>query len=227
MNIVLTNDDGVDAPGLAALRGIIEGEPVIVAPDRHLSGCSHAVTTWQGSIRVEPMNAHTFAVEGTPADCVRLALTHFAPHAEAFIAGINPGGNLGVDLYYSGTVAAAREAAFHGRIGIAVSHYRKRGLDIDWPRAAAWARRVLDALLAHDPPERAFWNVNLPHLTHDEPEPEMVYCAPCRQPLPLRYRPDGDEHFRYEGDYQSRPADPGADVALCFGGKITVSRVPL
>jgi 5'-nucleotidase len=63
-------------------------------------------------------------------------------------------------------------------------------------------------------------------LTNDDPDPEIVFCDPCRQPLPLRYAADED-HFRYEGDYQSRPADPGADVDRCFGGAITVSLVPL
>ncbi len=85
---------------------------------------------------------------------------------------------------------------------------------------------MLDELLAHDPPQRAFWNVNLPHLTPDAPDPETVYCEPCRQPLPLRYAEKGD-HYHYEGDYQQRPADRGGDVELCFGGKITISRVRL
>lgn len=226
MRILLTNDDGVGAPGLLALENIIAGDSVVVAPDRHLSGCSHAVTTWQGPVRVEQRNPKLWAIEGTPADCVRVALDKLTPDVELVIAGINPGGNLGADIYYSGTVAAAREAAFHGKTGIAVSHYRKRGLDFDWPRAARWTRRVLDGLLEREPTPRTFWNVNLPHLTADEPDPEIVFCEPCKQPLPLRYRVQG-EHFHYEGDYQQRPADAGADVALCFGGKITVSLIPL
>ncbi len=226
MKILLTNDDGVGAPGLVALEGILAGEAVVIAPDRHLSGCSHAVTTWQGSIRAEQRGPKLWAIEGTPADCVRLGLDSLAADVDLVIAGINPGGNLGADIYYSGTVAAAREAAFHGKTGIAVSHYRKREMDFDWPRAAAWTRRVLDELLKREPPSRAFWNVNLPHLAAAEADPEIVFCGPCKQPLPLRYRVQG-EHFQYEGDYQSRPADPGADVALCFGGKITVSLIAL
>mgnify|MGYP003394915004 CR=1 FL=1 len=127
VKILLTNDDGVGAPGLVALEGIFSGDPIVIAPDRHLSGCSHAVTTWQGSIRAEQRGPRLWAIEGTPADCVRLGLDRLAADADLVIAGINPGGNLGADIYYSGTVAAAREAAFHGKRGIAVSHYPKRG----------------------------------------------------------------------------------------------------
>jgi 5'-nucleotidase len=226
MRILLTNDDGVGAPGLEALRGVVASEALIVAPNRHLSGCSHSVTTWQGAIRVVRRNDHTYAIDGTPADCVRVALDRIAPETAAVIAGINPGGNLGADVYYSGTVAAAREAAFHGKLGIAISHYRKRDRAIDWARAAAMTRRVLDDLLRRDPPVRGFWNVNLPHLAAGEPDADVVFCEPCKQPLPLRYRVEG-EHYHYEGDYQLRPADPDADVALCFGGKITVSLIAL
>jgi 5'-nucleotidase len=226
MKIILTNDDGVGAPGLEALRGIVTADAVVVAPTKHLSGCSHAVTTWQGAIHVERRDETTHAVEGTPADCVRVALNRLVPDADIVISGINLGGNLGADIYYSGTVAAAREAAFHGKLGIAVSHYRKRDLAIDWPRAAAMTRTVLDDLLQRGVPERGFWNVNLPHLAPGEPDAEVIHCAPCKQPLPLRYRVEGAQ-YHYEGDYQLRPADAGADVALCFGGKITVSLIAL
>jgi 5'-nucleotidase len=226
MKILLTNDDGVGAPGLDAMRGIVGPDAIVVAPKKHLSGCSHAVTTWQGAVHVEQRDQTTFAVEGTPADCVRVALDRIVPDADAIVAGINPGGNLGADIYYSGTVAAAREAAFHGRLGIAVSHYRKRDRAIDWGRAAAMTRAVLDDLFRRQHPVRGFWNVNLPHLAPDEPDAEIVHCVPCKQPLPLRYRVDG-AHYHYEGDYQLRPADAGADVALCFGGKVTVSLISL
>lgn len=226
MKILLTNDDGIGAPGLEALRGIVSPDAVVVAPVKHLSGCSHAVTTWQGPVRVERRDERLFAIEGMPADCVRVGLDRIAPDADVVIAGINPGGNLGADIYYSGTVAAAREAAFHGKLGIAVSHYRKRDLAIDWGRAAAMTRGVLDELLKRERPVRGFWNVNLPHIAPGEPDADVIFCGPCKQPLPLRYRVEGDQ-FHYEGDYQLRPADPDADVALCFGGKITVSLIGL
>src|SRR5947209_4701872 len=163
MKLLLTNDDGIDAPGLDALRtaaGRI-GEPIIVAPVDTLSGCSHRVTTEQ-PLRLERRGPARYAVDGTPADCVRLGLHRVVPDAAWVLSGINAGGNLGADVWVSGTVAAVREAVLHGFPGIAFSHYRKKGLATDWPRAAAWVSSVLADLL-HRPWERGtFWNVNLP-----------------------------------------------------------------
>ncbi len=231
MKVILTNDDGVDAPGLAALRKASVGHAitgtsgcVTVAPHEALSGCSHRVTTYEGPIRVEQRSDTVYAVHGTPADCTRIALEHLFPDAAIVLSGINPGGNLGVDQYLSGTVAAAREAAILGRVGIAISHYIKRGRPLDWDRAVAWTSNVLQDLLSRDPNPGRYWNVNLPHLAPGEPDPEVVFCAPCTQPLPLSYRVEGDD-YHYEGVYADRARDPGADVDLCFSGKITVSEL--
>src|SRR5262245_36371129 len=104
MKLLLTNDDGIDAPGLGALLAAAAGvgEPVVVAPlDAH-SGCSHRVTT-HGPIRVERRGPGRFAVAGTPADCVRVGLHDLAPDAGWVLAGINAGGNLGADVWHSGT----------------------------------------------------------------------------------------------------------------------------
>lgn len=226
MKCILTNDDGVDAPGLAALRRAISETSgcVTVAPHGPLSGCSHRVTTYEGPIRVEKRNDTIYAVHGTPADCTRIALEHLCPEATVVLSGINRGGNLGADRYLSGTVAAAREAAFLRRVGIAISHYIKRGRPLDWDRAVAWTSNVLQDLLGREPSPGAYWNVNLPHLEPGEPDPEVVFCAPCTQPLPLSYRVEGDDYY-YEGVYADRARDPGADVDLCFSGKITVSEL--
>src|SRR5262249_2249907 len=144
--LLLTNDDGIDAPGLGALLAAAQsvGDPVVVAPAGAHSGCSHRVTT-DGPIRLHRRPAG-FAVEGTPADCVRLALHDVAPDAAWVLAGINAGGNLGADVYHSGTVAAVREAVLHGFPGIALSQYRKRGLEFDWQRAARWVAPLLSDL---------------------------------------------------------------------------------
>ena len=233
MKLILTNDDGVDAPGLAALRKAsrwpaVTGTSgcVTVAPHEALSGCSHRVTTYEGPIRVEQRSDTVYAVHGTPADCSRIALRHLFPDAAVVLAGINPGGNLGVDQYLSGTVAAVREAAMLGRVGVAISQYIKRGQSLDWDRAIGWTTRVLDDLLARERNPGEYWNVNLPHLMPGEPDPEIVFCKPCTQPLPVNYRVEGDALY-YEAVYSDRARDPGADVDLCFSGKITVSRLCL
>ncbi|MCH8205005.1 MAG: 5'/3'-nucleotidase SurE [Candidatus Hydrogenedentes bacterium] len=224
--VILTNDDGVDAPGLAALAKVGLASAVIVAPHGPMSGVSHRVTTYEGPIRVEQRSDFVYAVHGTPADCTRIALEHLFPEATVVLAGINPGGNLGVDQYLSGTVAAVREAAMLGRVGIAISHYVKKGRALDWDRATAWTERVLEDLLAREHGPGEYWNVNLPHLMPEEPDPEIVFCTPCTQPLPVKYRVEGDALY-YEGVYSDRARDPGADVDLCFSGKITVSLLRL
>ncbi|QEH36891.1 5'-nucleotidase SurE [Aquisphaera giovannonii] len=220
---VLTNDDGVDAPGMAALRRAVEGlgPAAVIAPRGAASGCGHQVTTHQ-PIAFSRRDDGAIAVFGTPADCVRLAVAGLAPRVRCVLSGINAGGNLGTDVYISGTVAAAREAAIRGLPAIAVSHYIARGRVIDWERAAAWAAPVIRDLLARPSAPGTYWNVNLPH-----PEPGGVFPGVCEcpldpSPLPLAYEFDGDTAL-YAGNYQARARIPGGDVDVCFGGRIAVS----
>lgn len=227
MKLLLTNDDGIDADGLRALVDAASpfGDITVVAPAGPQSGCSHATTTGRG-VRVEERGLRRFAVHGTPADCVRLGLHRLVPDATLVLSGINHGGNLGADVHYSGTVAAVREGVLHGWPGIALSQYKRKTLDYDWPRAARWVRWVLEELLAHPTEAGSFWNVNLPHLPGDDADPAVVQCPLDPHPLPLSYRhEDGLDH--YDGDYHNRARTPGADVETCFGGRIAVTRVRL
>jgi 5'-nucleotidase len=226
MKFLLTNDDGIDAPGLGALRAAAQGlgELVVVAPAGAHSGCSHRVTT-DGPIRAQQRPAG-LAVEGTPADCVRLALHDVARDAAWVLAGINAGGNLGADVYHSGTVAAVREAVLHGYPGVALSQYRKRGLEFDWRRAAKWVAPLLRDLTRRPWQPGLFWNVNLPHLEPGAADPDVVFCPLDPAPLPLNFRRDG-ELWQYSGDYHNRRRGPGTDVDVCFGGRIAVTRMLL
>ncbi len=227
MKLLLTNDDGIDAPGLAALEEAARrlGEVVVVAPVDGHSGCGHRVTTDTG-LAVAGRGPGRFAVAGTPADCVRLALHTLAPDADRVLAGINAGGNLGVDVWHSGTVAAVREAVLHGKPGVALSHYRRRGRDYDWPRAAAWTVAVLRDLFDRPAEPGTFWNVNLPNPEPGTPVPPTVFCPLNPHPLPLSYRREGDQ-LRYDGNYHDRRHDAGTDVAVCFAGQIAVSQIRL
>lgn len=227
MKFLLTNDDGIEADGLAALAEAASaaGETVIVAPAAPQSGMSHVVT-WDGRVRLEQRGPHRFAVHGTPADCTRLALLRVASDFQWILSGINHGGNLGVDLYYSGTVAAVREGVLHGWPGIAFSHYLKKQ-PIDWPRVTRWTSRVLAELLPRPIRPGLFYNVNFPHLLPDDPEPAIVFCGLDPNPLPLSYRHEGDEHHVYDGNYAARPRSPGADIDTCFGGQIAVTEIHL
>jgi len=225
MTVVLTNDDGIDAPGLQALAKAVNRKAVIVAPQQHQSGCSHQVTT-NSLIQIERRSETAFGVAGMPADCVRIALAHLCQGVELVLSGINAGGNLGVDAYISGTVAAVREAAFYRVPAIAVSHYRKPNQQIDWNMATRWTAEIIPKLLDLPCEPGTFWNVNLPHLKSDAPMPEMVLCQPCTQPLPAQYRVEGDS-VHYVGDYASRDRTPGSDVDVCFSGRIAVTQIRL
>lgn len=228
MKLLLTNDDGIDAPGLAALVSAAHsiGEPVVVAPAGPQSGVSHTVT-YERSVQFEDRGAAGTAIFGSPADCTRIGLLRVVPEAKWVLSGVNHGGNLGVDVYYSGTVAAVREGVMHGWPGIAFSQYHKKGLEFDWARASGWVVRVLKSLTAREVEPGLFYNVNLPHLTADEPEPEMVFCPLDPHPLPLSYRHEEDGRLFYDGQYQLRQRKPGADVDVCFGGNIAVTEIRL
>ncbi len=231
MKLLLTNDDGIDAPGLEALWQAASqlGDPVIVAPAGPQSGVSHTVTT-HGPMRLESRGGegNRFAVHGTPADCIRVGLLRVVPEARFVLSGINHGGNLGADVYYSGTVAAVREAVLHGWTGVALSHYRRKGVEFDWARAVGWTIPVLTDLLARPVQPGLFYNVNLPHLAPGDADPEVVFCPLDPHPLPLSYRHEeagGDLY--YNGDYHARQRAAGADVDICFNGQIAVTELRL
>jgi len=226
MKFLVTNDDGIAAPGLAALvraAGTV-GEPVVVAPAGPQSGVSHAVT-WREGVRIEPRGEMSYAIHGTPADCTRLGLLHVVPDAKWILSGINHGGNLGADVYYSGTVAAVREALLHGWPGIAFSHYRRSGVEYDWERAERWIVPVLSDLLARPIEPGIFYNVNLPILAPNAPDPKVIWCPLDPKPLPLNYRHEEESGLYFAGDYNLRHRTPGADVDVCFGGNIAVTAV--
>jgi 5'-nucleotidase len=227
MRFILTNDDGIDAPGLRALEEAARqvGEVIVVAPADAHSGCSHRVTT-SARIRVREVGPQRFAVEATPADCVRVALHRFGPEPAWVLSGVNDGGNLGADVHHSGTVAAVREAVLHGWTGIAFSQYKRKGLPIDWEEVTTRVLPILRDLIARPVELGVFWSVNLPHLEPGSPTPESVVCPLDTSPLPLSFHTEG-EHFYYNGDYHGRRRKPGGDVDVCFGGRIAITQLRL
>lgn len=224
--ILLTNDDGWDAPGLAALKLLAAelGEVFVLAPREPHSYAGHRVTTDQGLHLVET-GPNELSLTGTPADCVRVALTHVFPDIDWVLSGINRGGNLGADLWTSGTVAAAREAALLGKPAIAISQYIRRNLVLDWSRSRELALPILRNLMGLPPQPKSYWNVNLPHLDPGATA-QVVECDPDNQPLDVRYRLENGQ-IHYAGSYPERPRTPGRDVDQCFEGSITVSRLHL
>ncbi len=227
MKILLTNDDGYDAPGIERLREVCGawGEVTVVAPAGAMSGVGHAVTTSQPLALREHDAAH-FSLSGTPADCVRVGLRELVPDTDWVVAGINAGGNMGADAYTSGTLAAVREAALLGWPALALSQYVAPARPIDWEGSGRRAQRVLEDVLARPREPEVYWNANLPH-----PEDERRVCAVVEAPLDpspmlVRYR-RVDDHFHWGGDYHERPREPGSDVDVCFSGEIALTRLPV
>lgn len=227
MHVLLTNDDGIAAPGLLALEKAaaqLGWHFTTVAPALEHSQCGHRVTTHQ-PLKVEEYAEGRHAVHGTPADCVRIALFALGLKPDLVLSGINAGGNMGQDIFISGTVAAAREAAYHGVRSVALSHYLIRELEVDWERTATWAAEILREVQGEAQPHRTFWNINLPHLPSGAALlPARVACQPARSPLRVSYA-KGEDGYIYNASYASRPQDPDSDVAVCFGGNIAVSLV--
>jgi 5'-nucleotidase len=228
MPMILTNDDGFDAPGLEALKMALRrtGALTVVAPDAPQSGIGHRVTT-AAQIEVTRVENNRYRVRGTPADCSRIALKKIAPGSDWLIAGINPGANLGSDIYHSGTVAAAREAAILGCRSIALSQYISAGGTIDWQATQHHAGKVLKVLLDRPLPARHFWNVNLPHPISLNDRLSIEFCGLDTCPHRYDFNVDNDRYL-YQGSIHDRPREPGKDVAVCFDqGNIAVTCIPL
>ena len=227
VNIVATNDDGYDQPGLTALVQAITplGDVTVVAPATAQSNVGHRVTLRE-PIRVDQVAADTYVVHATPADCSRLAIKELVPDVDWVIAGINPGANLGSDVYQSGTVAAAREATILGVRAAAVSQYIAAGQTVDWLAAKAQVARCLAALVKHPLAPGRFWNINLPSPLAADADPGYRICPQDIHPHNYRYIKDNGT-YRYEGVIHDRPRSADSDVDVCFGGAISVTRLEI
>ena len=222
---LITNDDGYGAPGIEELIGLCEkrGSVCVIAPDRPRSGVGHAFTTREtlGLIEYGPGR---FSLTGMPADCVRVGLTEIVPEAEWVVAGINAGGNLGADVYTSGTLAAAREGALLGKPSLAISQYIGPNRDLVWPEVAAHADRLLDHVLGLGCDEYRYWNANLP--PSDFQQPPIVRCSVDPSPMGVRYKRE-DGSLMWDGNYHERPRIENSDVDKCFNGSIALTNLSL
>ncbi len=165
MRILLSNDDGIYSAGLKALHEAFRGEHdvVVVAPDRERSAASHSLTLHR-PLRINEISEGWFSIDGTPTDCIHIALNGLLPEPrpEMVVAGINMGGNLGDDVTYSGTVAAAIEGTLQGLPSIAVSLV-SRG-PFEFGAAAEFAARLVKQVADRGLPEDTLLNVNVPDL---------------------------------------------------------------
>ncbi len=234
MRILISNDDGILAPGLAALRACVAdlGEITVVAPDSAQSGAGHAITVNRPlsvqEVRVEAGNRSFtgLSVDGSPADCVRLAIRNLmAEPPDIVLAGINAGANVGVNVFYSGTVAIAAEAAMFHIPGVAMSAAMS-GEQPDFAAAARLCRWVLDNLLQEGLSGREVINVNIPALGPQRPAGVRVVRQSTAD-LEDVYRPAAESRGRrrfYLGEhYGFGPAGADTDVAALAEGHITIT----
>jgi 5'-nucleotidase len=232
VHILLTNDDGIYAPGLRALRTELMklGKVTVVAPAAEQSAVGHSITLLTPLLVQEVLDEHNepmgWAVEGRPADCVKLALLELLPEQpDVIVSGLNAGSNAGINVLYSGTVAAAIEGSFFQRTSIAVSlEYTKPKLD--FPRAADLARRVIEQILAQRPAAGNLFNVNIPSpdkgpIRGIRTVPQNV--APYVETFDRRVDPRGRVYFWSNPCLNCPEPHPDTDVTALQEGYITVT----
>lgn len=239
MNILLTNDDGFDAPGLQASYLAVRslGTVFVVAPKSERSACSHMITL-RRPIQVERRTEHEpygtgFAVDGTPADCVRLAVAALIDTPiDLVVSGINRGANAGVDVFYSGTIAGAREGAILGIPSIAVSQAIRSNLDVDWDAATEVTHELIKTLVAETLPGPGFWSINLPAPIPSNPSGHIHRVPVATHPMPMSFnRSDSDDGrtmaFEYGASYWLRDVTGPSDYSVIRDGGIAITAVPL
>jgi 5'-nucleotidase len=233
MRILLTNDDGIYAPGLRALRTELQklGTVTVVAPATEQSAAGHSVTLLTPVLVNEVFEDDGttligWAVEGRPADCVKLALLELLKEPpDVIVSGMNAGSNAGINVLYSGTVAAAIEGAFYKHTAIAVSlEYEKR--IYDFPSAAKYARQVVEQILAQRPATGSLFNVNIPVLERGPIRGVRVLpqnVTPYTEKFDRRVNPRGRTYFWASPEFSCPEPHPDTDVDALNESYITVT----
>lgn len=238
MHILVTNDDGINAPGLLAVAQAVRalGKVTVLAPDHNWSASGH-VKTMERPLRVKNAvlgdGSQALASDGAPSDCVALAILGLLPEpVDLVISGINAGPNLGHDLTYSGTVTAAMEAVIAGLPGIAVSLDKPPRMEgaVDFTPAAEIARRVAANVIANGLPPGILLNVNVPYL----PLEEILGIQITRQGLRIyrdalveRDDPRGRPYYWIGGEAPGGVPDDGTDIGALHQGYVSITPVQL
>jgi 5'-nucleotidase len=233
MRILLTNDDGFYAPGLQALRKQLKqlGDVVVVAPASEQSAAGHSVTLYSPLI-VQPINETGgdfigWAIEGRPADCVKLALLELlSDPPDLIVSGTNAGSNAGINVLYSGTVAAAIEGSFFRRTAIAISQDITKAMPPDYDVSAKYAIQVIRQILATQPIDGSLFNVNLPSLARGPVQGIKVVpqnIAPYVENFDKRVDPRGRTYFWIGSDFGCPDPHPDTDEPALKEGFITVT----
>lgn len=231
MLILLTNDDGIYAPGLAAMERELErlGDVYVVAPATEQSGVGHSITYLSPLVVKELFQGHQrrgWAVEGSPADCVKIGIFEFCPRMpDLVVSGINGGLNAGINVLYSGTVAAAVEGAFFGLTSVAVSLEFNEHAQFD--RAAAMAREVIEQILAQPDARQQLYNLNIPTAALAAPAADVrvvpMELTRSGEQYEKRIDPRGRSYFWALGDPTPHPSEHETDVSALKKGYVTLT----
>jgi 5'-nucleotidase len=228
--ILVTNDDGVNAPGITALGAALGeiADVVVAAPDRERSATSHSISL-DRPLRVDELEPGVFSIDGTPVDCVYLALLHLVPRRPALcVSGINNGFNLGSDVFYSGTVAGALEAALRDVPAIALS--LERGRPPDFTHAAIFARALVGEVLARGEraiPAGALLNVNLPRGSIAGYEITRLGKRVYRDQVSVREDLRGRAYYWIGGPEEEGTDAPGSDLTAVRAGLASITPLAL
>jgi 5'-nucleotidase len=233
MLILLTNDDGILAPGILAMYRALTalGEVMVIAPETVQSATGHGITLTTPLLtsRVTVENGFTgTAVDGRPADCVKLAVDQLLPRRpDLVVSGINSGANVGINVIYSGTIAAAIEAAFLGLPAVATSLHLKRDVPADYAGAAELTVGIIRQLLEGGLRGGEVVNVNIPALAAGQAPAGVRLARQCTRPWVDTYErrqdPRGRDYFWNSSVFQLNTTDEDTDVAGLRDGFITVT----
>jgi 5'-nucleotidase len=232
MKILLCNDDGIHAEGIWALHKHLAEQHtvVVVAPDRERTAASHAITL-HAPIRINPISINgrgkAYAVSGTPADCIKLAVTEILDgKPDLVISGINPGANIGVDINYSGTLAAAREATFYGIPALAVSIAGRT--PSFYENVADFVKKFVEMVLRKGMPKGTLLNINVPDL----PMEQLRGVRFCKQHTGLmsgglekRMDPRNRAYYWYGTNVPIAGGDPELDAVVLFNNYISITPI--
>jgi 5'-nucleotidase len=234
MRILLTNDDGIHAPGLEVLEEIahaLSDDVWVVAPENEQSGMSHSLTL-HDPLRMRALGEKRFAVKGTPTDCVIMGVGHILPQKpDLVLSGVNRGQNIAEDVTYSGTVAGAMEGALLGIRSFALSQsYGWLHKDqVDWSCARQHGVATIRNCLKHDLPHQTLLNINFPDCEPDSIEGIVYTCQGKRDQAQLSVEPrlDTRGHDYFWLGFEGRHSDPAEGTDLHAVGTRQISVTPL
>lgn len=229
--ILISNDDGINSEGLHKLHETLKdlGEVFVVAPDRDQSAVSHSLSLYR-PLRIEQISDNVYTVDGTPTDCVNIAVNGILKDREIdiVVSGINKGENLGDDITYSGTVSAAMEGALLGVPSIAVSLATK--VDFNFEAAAYYSKLIAEYVLRSNLPPATILNVNVPHMPRGDIRGVLVTRQGKRvygEPIVEKVDPRGRKYY-WIGGYELGSVDiENSDIAAVKDGYVSVTPISL